>query len=65
MKKEMMICPLLSIGKGEPAVCIGDSCAWWVEHCNYKGETIGGDCAVTTVADSMDNGLVCLVSGDS
>lgn len=26
------LCPLLSIGKDSPAICIQDRCAWWSEH---------------------------------
>lgn len=65
MSDKAMICPLLSVGKMSTVECACDKCAWWVERYSCKGGPVGGDCALVTVADSMDNGLVCLVSGDS
>lgn len=63
MDDKVMICPPLSVGKESLVKCLGNMCAWYVRHGNYKGEVIGGDCALTTIADSMDGGLLCIGDG--
>jgi hypothetical protein len=65
VNNKAMICPLLSVVKMPPVECLRDKCAWWVEHYSCKCGLVGGDCALTVVADNLDNGLVCLVSGNS
>ena len=63
MDDKMVICPLLSIGKDFHVKCLADRCAWYVQHGTYRGGVTGGDCALTTMADSMDGGLLCIGGG--
>lgn len=63
MNDKNVICPLLSVGRAEAVDCFGERCAWYVQHGNYRGEVVGEDCALATVADNMDGGLVCIGGG--
>ena len=40
-----IICPLLSVGKFEPAPCLEHRCAWW--------DALAGSCCIASSADSV------------